>query len=74
MLNSPSRRNLLFGSVALALAAPHVAHAAPRVVKLGHNSIETSPLADFALNIEPIIADGMQASSHANRGDTNLGP
>lgn len=42
MPNLPSRRNLLFGSAALALAAPHVARAAPRIIKLGHNSVETS--------------------------------
>ena len=72
MLSSISRRRLLAVTAASALAAPHVARAATRVIKVGHNSIATSQYGQGCLAFaeaaahHPDLAGVVRVEVHGN--------
>jgi TRAP-type C4-dicarboxylate transport system substrate-binding protein len=67
-----NRRRLLTTTMASALTIPHIARAAPRIIKLGHNSADTSQYGAGALALaaavaqHPDLANEIKIEVHGN--------
>ena len=72
MTSSLQRRRLLTGALVSVLARPHVARAAARVVKLGHNSVDASQYGAGSLalaaaaNAHPDLSGVIRIEVHGN--------